>query len=109
LYLRRNSSSERNRSASRSAKRGKIPAQRREEGRKDALGILRRTRELAALLDDLFDGVEEVALGRDFAPRSDGEHASFGRDGAELGSGRVGAQSGDEIESDVLLDGHSGG
>ena len=71
------------------------------------LCIQRRTGKLGALSDDLLDSVQEISLGSNLPPGSNGEHARFRCHGFELSTSCVGTQPGNEVESDVAFYRHT--
>ena len=65
--------------------------------------VRRRRRELGIPLDDLLHSVEKVLLGHGLAARTNRKHAGLGADRADFGAGRVGAQTREQLPSNVLL------
>lgn len=66
-----------------------------------------RAGELRPLPDNLLYCIQEIALSCNFSSCTDGEHASFRRNGPQLGSCSVRTQSSNEIKPDVPLDTHA--
>jgi hypothetical protein len=51
--------------------------------------------------------IQEVLLRRDLPPRPNREHPGLCTDTPQLGSGRVGTKTGDEVVADGAFDGHA--
>lgn len=64
-------------------------------------------RELGLSLNHLVNGIKQISLGNHFSSCADGKHPGFGAHGANVGSRRIGAESSQQFESNVLLTVHA--
>lgn len=71
------------------------------------LHVRRRRVELQVTLDNLVHSSQEVLLRSNLPSSTDGEHAGLSRNTPELCTSRVGAESRDELPSNIALDGHA--
>lgn len=65
--------------------------------------LRRRGTELLVALDDLVNGLQEILLSYCLSPRPDSVHASLSAHRADVGTGRVGAETRQQLVTNVAL------
>merc|ERR1711939_374356 len=68
--------------------------------------VLRSCGKLRITFDDLVDRIDQVLLSDALPPGTDGVHTGLRANAAELGTSGVGAEPGEQLESDVTVHRH---
>ncbi len=68
--------------------------------------VLAGSRELAVALDDFVDSIKKIFLGDTLSASSDSKHTSLCANRSDISTSRVGAETSNQLKSDVLVESH---